>query len=334
MLRPDAAWGYDRDKTDVVTLKNGDRISGDIVSLEHGILVLKTDNMSTLNIEWPAVRSISSKYSFAVEQIGGAKRHGVIATTDDGARLIIRTDGESVEIPIIDVERISQFSPHFWDRINGNLSVGFTYTKSSSISVGSVNFNSYYRSTAIDGSLSASSNTTKSPTEGTTQRDVVSSTVMFLQQGRNFWALLASAERDQTLGIDARLVGGAALGRRFVQTPVTELTGSAGIVATQEWAAGGAQSKSSIEGVMTASWRVFRYIEPKTSLDLDLAFFPSLTESGRYRANGSLSLMHKFIGDLSLGVTAYLSYDNRPPEAGATTTDYGVTFNIGYSFGQ
>ena len=53
------AWGYARDKTDVVILRNGDHLSGDIVSLEFGILTLKTDNMSTLNIEWPAVRSIS-----------------------------------------------------------------------------------------------------------------------------------------------------------------------------------------------------------------------------------------------------------------------------------
>ena len=52
------AWGYARDKSDVVVLRNGDRISGDIASLEFGILTLKTDNMSDLSIEWPAVRSI------------------------------------------------------------------------------------------------------------------------------------------------------------------------------------------------------------------------------------------------------------------------------------
>ena len=34
------AWGYARDKTDIVMLRNGDRLSGDIVSLEFGILTL------------------------------------------------------------------------------------------------------------------------------------------------------------------------------------------------------------------------------------------------------------------------------------------------------
>src|ERR1700757_4811591 len=45
------AWGFDRDKSDLVTLHNGDHISGDIVSLQYGILTVKTNNMSTLNIE-------------------------------------------------------------------------------------------------------------------------------------------------------------------------------------------------------------------------------------------------------------------------------------------
>jgi hypothetical protein len=334
ILASDSAWSSERDKTDVVTLKNGDRISGDIKSFEHGILVLSTDNMSTLNIEWPAVRSLASKYAFGVERTGGVKYFGLIATTDDGARLIVRTDKEAVEIPMAQVERISQFSPRFWDRINGNLAVGFTYTKSSSISVGSVNFDSHYRSTTVDGSLYASSNVTTSPTDGTTQRYVLSTAVNFLRQGPNLWGVIASAEQDKALGIDARLLAGATLGRRFVQTPITELTGSAGVVATQEWAAGSSQSTTNLEGVISISWQVFKYIDPKTTMDLNLAFFPSLTDSGRYRSAGNLNLIHKFIGDVTVGITAYMSYDNRPPEPGAATSDYGVTFNVGYSFGQ
>ena len=91
----------------------------------------------------------------------------------------------------------------------------------------------------------------------------------------------------------------------------SELTGSAGIVATQEWAAGSSQSKTNLEGVVSVSWQVFKYIDPKTTMDLNLAFFPSLTESGRYRGAGNLNLIHKFIGDVTVGITAYLSYDNR-----------------------
>ncbi len=329
------AWGYARDKSDVVILRNGDHLSGDIVSLEFGILSLKTDNMSTLSIEWPAVRSVTSKFAFAIERRDGSKYHGIIATSADGAYLTVQSEeGAAARIPMEEVERISRYSPQFWDRINGGLAVGFSYTKSSSIQVSNINFDANYRSTTIDGSLAFSSNTTKDSSGKTTNRDLLTSGVMFLRQSRNFWGLLASLERDQSLGIDARLVGGAALGRRFVQTPYTELTGIAGLVATEEWIVESPTSKASVEAVLGGTWQVFKFIEPKTRLDLGLYVFPSLTESGRWRSTGNLNLTHKFPHDITLGLTGYLSYDNQPPEPTAEKSDYGVTFNVGYTFGQ
>ena len=328
------AWGYARDKTDIVMLRNGDRLSGDIVSLEFGILTLKTDNMSTLSIEWPAVRSVTSKFDFAIERRDGSKIHGVIATSADGADLMVESEEGAIRMPMEEVERISRFSPQFWDRINGALAVGFSYTKSSAIEVGSVNFNASYRAQGMDGTLAFSSNTTKDSSGSTTSRDLLTSGVQFLRQSRNFWGLLGSLERDQSLGIDARLVGGAAVGRRFVQAAYTELTGIAGIVATEEWIVDDPKSKTSLEAVLGGSWNVFKFIEPKTRLDLGLYVFPSLTESGRIRSTGNLSLTHKFPHDWTLGLTGYLSYDNRPPEPTAEKSDYGLTFNLGWSFGS
>jgi len=233
-----------------------------------------------------------------------------------------------------EVERISRFSPEFWDRINGALAVGFSYTKSSAIRVGSVNFNANYRSTTLDGNLAFSANSTTDSSGKTTDRVLLNGGVQFLQQSRNFWGLLGSLERDQALGIDARLLAGAALGRRFVQSQFTELTGIAGIVGTEEWIVGDPDPKASVEAVVGGNWQVFRFIDPKTRLDFGLYVFPSLTESGRYRSTGNLSLTHKFPHDVTLGLTGYLSYDNKPPEPTAEKSDYGVTLNVGWTFGQ
>ena len=328
------AWAFDRDKSDVVTLRRGDLIYGDIISLRYGILTVATDNMGTLSIEWPAVRSISSKFAFAVERRGGKNFYGVIDTTKEGTALVVSTGDSATTIPIGEVERISQYSPSFWSRINGNLAVGFSYTKSSEISVGSVNFNSNYRSTAIDASLTFSSNTTKSPSSGETDRNVLGSQVLFLRQSRNFWGLVGSVERDQALGIDARVVGGAVLGRRLLQASYSEVTGAVGVVATQEWYTGDSQGHTSAEGLLGVDWKVFRFIEPKTTLDLSAALFPSLTDSGRYRGTANLSLTHKFPHDVTVGLTGYWTYDSHPPQGAIEKSDYGLTFNLGYSFGQ
>jgi hypothetical protein len=325
---------YDRDKSDVVVLRNGNYLTGDIISMEYGKLTLKTDQMGTLYIEWPAVRSVTSKYSFAVERIGGAKFYGILTTSADGADMLVTAKDSVSPIPMAHVERISRFSLSFWNRINGDLAVGFTYTKANDTTVGSLNLNAYYRSTAIDSSLSLNSNSTRSAEGGDSYRALLSSTVIFVRQSRNFWGLVGSLERDQDLGIDARLVGGAVLGRRLVQKSYSELTAIAGIVIAQESITSNPEQQTSAEGLLGLEWRVFKFADPETSLTLGIALYPSITESERYRSNGQLSLTHKIAGDFTLGLTGYFSSDNRPPDPTAQKTDYGLTFNIGYTFGQ
>ena len=332
-------WGlagaYDRDKSDVVIMRNGDHLTGDILGLEYGKLALKTDKMGTVSIEWPSVRSVASRFAFAIERRGGAKFYGTLATSEDGAALLVTsTEGSTAQIPMADVERISRYSLSFWNRINGNLSVGFTYTKASDTTVGSINFISYYRSTTLDGSLSFNSNTTKTSAGDDTYRAMLSGIVIFVTQSRNFWGLVGSLERDQELGINARLLGGAVAGRRFLQRPATEVTGIAGIVLSQESITDNPEQQTSVEAVFGGLWRVFKFTDPETSLTLGISVYPSLTEWGRIRSNGNLNLTHKIAGDFTLGLSGYFSTDSRPPDPTAQKSDYGLTFNLGYEFGQ
>jgi hypothetical protein len=328
------ASAYDRDKSDVVVLRNGNYLTGDILSLEYGTLSLKTDQMGTLRIEWPAVRSISSKFAFAVERIGGAKYYGVITTSDDGSTILVTGQDGAAPVRMDEIDRLSRYSLSFWNRISGNLAVGFTYTKANDTTVGSINLDANYRSTAVESSLTFSSNTTKTQDGGDSYRALLSSTVMFVRQSRNFWGLVGSLERDQELGIDARLVGGAVLGRRFLEKSYMEVTGYAGVVGAQESITSNPKQQTSAEGLLSVEWRVFKFSDPETSLSLGVSLYPSLTESDRYRGNGNLNLTHKIAGDFTLGLTGYWSADSHPPDPTAHKSDYGLTFNIGYSFGQ
>ena len=47
-------------KSDLVTLYNGDRVTGEIKSLGNGVLKLSTDSMGTVNIEWQEIASVKS----------------------------------------------------------------------------------------------------------------------------------------------------------------------------------------------------------------------------------------------------------------------------------
>ena len=77
-----------RDKTDVIFMTNGDRLTGEIKQLEHGKLLLSTEAMGQVLIEWDDIRTgivgrlesldaIDStthraRVAFAVETAGGA----------------------------------------------------------------------------------------------------------------------------------------------------------------------------------------------------------------------------------------------------------------------
>ena len=62
-----------RDKTDVIILKNGDHITGEIKSLARGKMSLSTDSMGTVSIEWEDVEQVTSHWFFEVETETGLR---------------------------------------------------------------------------------------------------------------------------------------------------------------------------------------------------------------------------------------------------------------------
>src|SRR6188768_3628660 len=55
---PLATLAFAQPKTDIVTLANGDRITGEISALERGQLEFKTDDAGTLYLEWDKLVSL------------------------------------------------------------------------------------------------------------------------------------------------------------------------------------------------------------------------------------------------------------------------------------
>jgi hypothetical protein len=68
-------------KNDTVYLKNGDKITGEFKRYENGLLVLKTNGMSTLNIEYDKIRTIYSLKYFDIVKKTGFSYFGSISTS-------------------------------------------------------------------------------------------------------------------------------------------------------------------------------------------------------------------------------------------------------------
>lgn len=326
-----AALGYEREKSDVIRLANGDRYTGEILGMQFGFLQLKTSHSGTVNIEWPQVRSIETKYMFRIETFGGRYFSGYVHTDNDSL-LVSGYEGDHT-VRLDAVSTIVPFETSFWRRIDGSISVGYSYTKSSGVSQGSLGFSADYSGETVTAQLTANALITTTPSEGTTNQDSIASQVYFLRPGRNFWGFLGSLQHDPDLGVNARIVAGSALGRHVYQSGEQQLDLIAGVDFNQEWAANTGTSDQSLEMVLGGQWRVYKFTYPKVNLDLNLSLYPSITEWPRLRGTLNVTLTFKLTSRFALQLSEYGNYDSKPPEPGAANLDYGVVFSLAYAFG-
>jgi putative salt-induced outer membrane protein YdiY len=323
----------ERDKLDVLVLKNGDRVTGEIQSLAYGRLAVDTDSMGTVQVEWPDVVSVESPQGFMVEDAAGNLIYGRFAGDPQAGYLAV-AGGDNVtrRVPMLQVSRISQSEERVLDRLHGSFSVGFDYTKSSDITVLSGNFNTNYRGPKTSWSFNADVNSTRDPAQGTIDRNSVRYGYQWLRPNRRFWAGLTSVERNEETGIEARVLVGGGYGSYVLQTPSNEVAVLGGIGAVREWATGAAANQTSLEGILGLDWRIFDFSSPKTSLTARAVLYPGITESGRYRTDSNVSLRREIVSDFFLDLSFYHSYDSEPPDEFAASSDYGFVTSLGYSF--
>lgn len=328
-----AAEARQRDKTDIVTLKNGDRITCAVVSLQYGQLQARTSAIGTVNIKWGEVATVRSSFTFEVEMLGAVRHYGAISPGADGRHLVISGDAGSIVVDPSEVTRIAEIDSSFWKRVHGSMSVGYDYTQSSEVSTTAAAFAASYRAEKIAMNLDVSLQQTTSPEKGTLDRDKIDFNYLWLRPNRNFWEGLSSVERNEELGIEARLQLGGAFGRYLLQSSVSELSALVGAVVQKEWITGAQDSQQSVEGIVGADWHVYHLIGKTTSLSSQAALYPSFTESGRYRGAFDVTLRKELVTDFYIDLTAYYDYDNKPPDTTKTTTsDYGVMTSLSYTF--
>lgn len=322
-----------RDKADVLTMRNGDRLTGQIVVMQFGKLSLKTDYLGTAIIEWLDIARAESPQQFIVEDLRGRYFSGALVASDVDRRIVIRgDDGIAIALGLDEVERVYAHEPTFLNRLSGSFSIGYDYAKASAVTTVSGNFDTTYRAPEFRWNVSADINSTTDPEQGTIDRDSLGFTYQWLLQRQRFISGLSLLERNEGTGIDARLQLGAAFGSYFRQTSKSELSGMLGLALTREWPTGPEDVQESIEGIVGGNWRIFKFNTPMVSMSSAALLFPSLTDHGRYRTNLNLSLRRELVKDFYLDLSFYHAYDSKPPNPTAENSDYGVTTSLGYSF--
>ncbi|MDH4313185.1 MAG: hypothetical protein OEW57_16295, partial [Gammaproteobacteria bacterium] len=147
-------------KTDVVILINGDRITGEVKSLEYNRLKLSTDHMGTIYIEWDKIASLQSGQYLLLERTDGTRYYGqLVAGHEDSTLQVARSvDEPAVAIDMAVVVRAQPIEGgSFVDRLDGYVSAGLNVAKASdrrSVDfAGGLSSRTRVREWAIDGSM-------------------------------------------------------------------------------------------------------------------------------------------------------------------------------------
>jgi len=321
-------------KTDVVVLVNGDRITGEVKSLEYNQLKLSTDHMGTIYIEWDKIASLQSSQYLLLERTDGTRYYGQLVAGDADSRLQV---ARSVDEPAVAVDMavVVRAQPieggDFIDRLDGYVSAGVDLAQASnrrSIDfAGGLSSRTRVRAWAIDGSV----NLTDDSVGDTSERYQLQGEYRQFHRDRNFYQGFGGFERNTELDLNLRTMAGAGYGRYIVQSNHSEWLAGLGLAYSHENYTGG-ETFDSVEGVLSTSFKIFRYDFPETDIGGSLTLLPSLTKSGRYRAEGDLRAKYEFVDDLYFEIALYGSYDSQPPLADSQQSDYGVTTSLGYSF--
>jgi hypothetical protein len=331
LLAPAALDAQTSARTDVVTLRNGDRITGEVMRLERGRLEFKTDDAGTLYVEWDKVRSVEAARQFEVGTSDGLRFLGSLAPSDPG---VLAVDGPAgpVRLRMAKVTLITAIGTSFWRRLDGSVDVGFSYTRSSDVAQLNVNSETIFRRARSDGRLGLSLTMTRQR-DSAARDDRASLDGSYVRYLGPPWfvATLVRFETNEGLGIRLRSQAGVAVGPRMVNTNRAQVIFGGGVALNDERAvdAPGAQN---VEAVLAFRGSYFTYDRPRTNLDLSVQYYPSLSNAGRQRLQLDGSARRELFKDFFVAVTVFDSFDSRPPNPAFDSNDVGVVASIGWSY--
>lgn len=321
------------DKTDIVELLNGDRVTCEIKQLQRGRLKVSTDSMGTIEIEWKDIARVTSKELYVAELEDGTRVDGTLVANPGERQLLLDHDGERHAVDMaaviwLDPLKLDEVIIKRWD---GSVSVGFDTTKANHDTSITASFDARRRAEDFLLNFAGSVYSRSRDDVEDSLRASFSAVYKGLLEDRWYWAGLGGIERNDELGIDMRALAGAGMGRFLVQSGRSLWSLTGGLDAINEQRAGEESSESNIEVFLNTDFEFFTYDTPKTTLTTGLTIYPSLTESGRVRSDLSFSWRQELITDLFVELSLYDSYDSDPPAEGEKN-DYGIVTSLGYTF--
>jgi hypothetical protein len=319
-------------KTDVITLDNGDTITGEIKSIDKGLIQLSTTGMGTVQIKWAYVVAIETDKTLEVELSSGQRVYGSVQPAAEPRTVDVARGAETVPIHLDDVADAWPIGKTFWQKQNGKLDLGFSFTRASDQLQFNLNVHNTFEGRGFKVPLTLTSAVTRVDGETTTNRQVVEGAYLHELGWRKWFGIaLGGYQRNDELDLDFRVTAGGGAGRYLTLSSRYNWAAYGAVVATQErYVADPGQTGASLVAGTNAN--VFMYGEHDVIFNTGLQVLPSLTGSSRVRLEFNSSLSYEVVHDFYLGFNFYDQFDSNPPTEAAQRNDFGFSTTVGYKW--
>lgn len=325
-----------KNNDDVVVLKNGDRLTGEIKGLQRGELKVKADYMAeAVRLDWARIERLESKSTFIISLIDGKLFTSVMrllpGNSNEVPNFVIGSSDGALRVHQSDVIRIVPVEPGFWKRLEGSIDFGFSFTSGNDQYQTNLTATTTYRTGEHSFTASIDSAFSGQPQGNSTTRKQFAFDYRKQLTPRYYAGGLFELLQSDQQSLDLRTSVGGLIGRNLRQTESSRLSVFGGVVGTREKYSVliGKPESVNADALAGVDFNIFHF--KKTDVSSRFSLFPSLTTPGRMRMQTTSDLHIKIVKDLYWGFHVYENFDSKPPVR-ADKNDLGISTSLGWKF--
>jgi hypothetical protein len=341
-------------QADVVTLKNGDRITGTLVTIKGGTLQLKSDILGVLSIPMAKVATYTVDKPVAVIIKGKEPIQGTLELTPSGdwqvkangqPRTITAASVDTI-MPADEFQKLVVVKPAPWQAWKGSATLGESIqrgnqdTNTLTTTVDAVRerptgpiFQRHTR-TNFGATILLAHATEEGTAPDSTETSITSHTLSgnlredFLFSPNMFVFAIGQVDHISTEGLYLRETAGGGVGRDMVKNAHTTFSLLGGLTFQHEKFFDGSADESA-DGLVGE--KLGEQFTKRIRLDHSLNFYPNFSMLGEYRFDTSTVLSIKIFNRFSLNTGVIDLFLSDPP-AGNHRNNVTLSTGIGYTF--
>jgi hypothetical protein len=317
-------------QSDSLIFKNGNRMDGEIKSMDRGVLQMATDySDSDFKIEWDQINTIKTVTNLLINLADGAKYYGTLESSAASQVTIKTVDHKEIVCNLNDIVFLQPIEKRFWDRLYASIDIGFSLIKASDLRQFTSRSNIGYRTQRW--MLDATYNMFRSTQRETEPIKRTDGQLSYWYSLPRRWYVITSAllASNTEQKLDLRLNAQIGLGRFLIRSNSVYWGLKLGVNRNIERFSNETADRNTWEGYLGTELNLYDIGD--LSLLSSIIVYPGITEKSRLRGDFNFDTKYDLPYDFYIKIGLTISYDNLPAER-ASESDYVFHTGLGWEW--